>query len=107
MRIGSRVRATDDEAKDDPMNRRLRFLTVLLFLSVIVVSACSDSDVMPDILGMNKDDSAEAMSDAGIDDWTVEWREGDEPLKVIYQSPDPGTPIEYEMEIKITLSGRE
>ena len=86
---------------------RRRGLGVVSLLLVVVLSgACSNDVVMPDVMGMNKDDYKETMYARRIVDWTEEWREGDKPLKVIYQSPEEGTPIQEDTEIHVTLSGR-
>ncbi|HYN35359.1 MAG TPA: PASTA domain-containing protein [Actinomycetota bacterium] len=60
---------------------------------------------MPDLTGMRNDESTEAMDEAGIEDYTVEWREGSDPLVVIDQTPEAGEPVTSETEVSVTLSG--
>ena len=61
---------------------------------------------MPDLHGLDKDESSETMEESGIDDYTVEWHEGENPLVVVDQVPDAGETIDDETEVRIVLSGR-
>lgn len=76
-----------------------------LLLLLVTPVACSNDLVMPDLTGMSNDESAEAMEDAGIEDYTVHFVEGPNPLEVIDQDPDPGEPINSESEVLVNLSG--
>lgn len=79
---------------------------VLLLLVLVSAVACSNDLVMPDLEGMRNHESEEAMDEAGISDYTIEWREGSDPLVVIDQTPGAGEPVMSETEVSVTLSGR-
>ena len=91
-----------------PYSRTTGFAAAfLLLLAVLSLGACSEREVMPDLTGMTKDEYGEALNDAGIVKWSEIWREGDNPLKVISQTPQAGEPVTAATEVRITVSGSE
>ena len=90
------------------MSRSKHWL-VGLVLSLVLLApvACSkDETVMPDLSGMREIEATEALKNAGIDDWTVGFSQGPNPMVVTDTNPEAGEAVEPDTEVKITLDGR-
>ena len=75
-------------------------------LAVFVLACSSESTTMPDLSGMREEEASAVLRDNGIEDWTVEWAEGENPMVVVDQEPDAGQPVEPDTDVVISLSGR-
>ena len=75
-------------------------------LAVFVLACSSESTTMPDLSGMREEEASAVLRANGIEDWTVEWAEGENPMVVVDQEPDAGQPVEPDTEVVISLSGR-
>ncbi len=86
--------------------RRLHLKIVISVLAISSFACSSEEATMPELFGMREDEASEALTENGIDDWTVEWHEGENPSVVVNQKPKPGLPVEQETEVLIILSGK-
>ena len=85
--------------------KRLRSGIVVGALAMSFLFACSSESTMPDLSGMREREASAALRESGIEDWTVKWAEGPNPLVVIDQEPDAGRPVGPETDVLISLSG--
>ena len=81
-------------------------IVAVVTAAVFVLPVCSSGDpTMPDLSGMSKDEATFILLKEGVEDWTVEWHEGANPLVVVDQEPEPGDPVTEETEALVVLSG--
>ena len=86
--------------------KRRQTLATVAAAAVLTLPGCSSRErTMPDLSGMREDEATAVLEEEGIEDWTVEWHEGANPMVVVDQEPEAGEPVIDDSEVRIVLSG--